>query len=772
MQDYNAYLPDPAQPVNPQAFLGGLPYNCPIQVQGVSASQNMQQLVPLVIGHAINAVQNNAGKNPIRGYYFNVISRNGWNNQELATLITGTCQLAELYIVMHRMPPEQAVLMAADKMSGWMTALLIQQNPQAFQNYLSPQVQQDTGIKLQEFAQASQEIQQMLGHQQSMQMQNGYQMAPGYNGVPNPGYPMNTGGYPPANMAGRGYPPAPTGGRGYPGPAGYGHNAPHPSQMGNRGQVGSMWTNPHNAGPPPMAAGANLGRGLKPRGASGPPQVEELTMSPDGTSEHVGWDHPTPPAGHRSMASGARHIPSHPLANQGHPQPTVAHGGPMPVGPESIFTNPSLVTNNQQQPTHVPCVEGEEWPKMSATPGRPYDSILLKDGSELRPACISGWTMTFREEMPYHVVYDPTVHMLFHLRTPDGTVRETIKEKTDAMGYLENELDPKLRALAIEQAQKSSPQVVGQNWDLASKLRPHPLQPVATDTVVAQPEAEEEAADGEEILPHVLPSVFQAHSLREAEVKLSVLSNTDASLKSSNGFLEFYYDEITPVEVENGNLLELMNELSQAVTFEEVHAKLAADRDKYPAAVFKTIDERLAVSISEAMDKNMSLTGWSITSFSDDYYDLLQALESKYSKSLVETLQEHAEEIINATLSVLTGGELLEYVTSLGGVAEETAPEKDGTRNVSANLLAFRSRTSITRVPWNRAALSMDIGNGGVIPKGIMGDLYKAVDSIFDRTLDMPVTFARRYIQTADKQLLEVRRGYLGVDSLLIFEVK
>ena len=49
MQDYNAYLPDPAQPVNPQAFLGGLPYNCPIQVQGVSASQNMQQLVPLVM---------------------------------------------------------------------------------------------------------------------------------------------------------------------------------------------------------------------------------------------------------------------------------------------------------------------------------------------------------------------------------------------------------------------------------------------------------------------------------------------------------------------------------------------------------------------------------------------------------------------------------------------------------------------------------------------------------------------------------------------------
>lgn len=755
MQVQSTALPDPRLPPNQQAMLPGLPYQCPLQVN-VQLSPTMQQMLPMITGHAINAVQQNAARNPIRSFYFNILSRNNWNNVEVANLITGVSQLAEMYILYNRMTPDQAIAAAADKLAGWMTALLVQQYPQQLTPLLTQEQMNSTQQMLAEFAQVQQQIQQFTMSQSPQQMmQNGYQQHGGYQ---QGGYPQ--GGYPPPGPP-RGYPQM---GGGYPGPGtAYGRpGGPPPGMMGHRQVGGSIWAQGNNGVPAPT--GAQLGTGLRPRVNAKPPQVEELVMEANGTRTAAVWDHPTPPSGHRPMPAGmpARTIPPHPMQNQRHTQQHTA--APAVVG-TSVFANPQPVASQEELPTHLSIAPDKPWPKFSTKPGRPYDSILLEDGSELRPASLSGWTRTFREEMPYHLLYDPLLYVLFHLRKPDGTIVETIKEKTEAMAYLDHELDPKLRAAALERAAQSSEQVVGVNWELASKLRPHPLQPAATPNVVTTPDTGDEAQDSE-VTPRVLNNVLQAHSLREAEVKLSVLSNSDASLKTENGLIEFYFDEVTPVVSDDTGMIDLIRQMSEVASYSELHTALVENKTDIPEALFKAIDERLAKGVSDALSKNMSLEGWSITSFVDDYHDLVKLLKDKFSEHLVNTFNDHGSEVINAALAVLSGNALVDYLRSVG--SDVDYPKED--EEVEAGLVAFCNRTSVTRVPWRKADLSIDLTSGGVIPEKTMPELYRAVDSIFDRTVDLPITFARRYIETADKQLLELRRGYFGTDCLLMFE--
>lgn len=326
------------------------------------------------------------------------------------------------------------------------------------------------------------------------------------------------------------------------------------------------------------------------------------------------------------------------------------------------------------------------------------------------------------------------------------------------MKYLDHELDPKLKA-QVREAEQDPDTVVAPDWGLAKALRPHPLAPASV------PADEQEASEGNDLPtgtePVVLDDVVQAHSLPEAEVKLNLIARNDEKLRGLKPPFEFYFDQITPIPVEK-NEINTVRAMDNCQTYSALREKMFEAKDRLPEAVWRAIDERITKAINEALTKNLSLKGWAIDTFYDDYPDLVDALQSSYSEQLVGIFEGHSTQVIGSALSVLSGESFAKYLRTIQG-------DSNG-KDSGGRLLAFRDRCSVTYVPWKYSELSLDLTRGGMVPEAEMPELYAAMDAILERTFDHPVTFARRYLMTTDKKLIEVRRGYLGKESVLLFD--
>lgn len=741
----------------------GLPYNPPF-VAPVQVPQHMQQFLPALTGFAMLEVQQSAGKNQWRQYYANVVSQNNWQNDAFMQLVSGIAEYAEFLMSNQRMQPEQALQQAASEMTSIMTAMVAQQNQAQLAQYSTPGMLQNAQELFARFQQIRDAV---LQHQQRQQFGGGMPGqgmwgAPGNVGYHNPavpawaqnngtapmgGYNMNRG---PMNPA--------YGNPGYGNPVygnpGYRNPNMHPSQMAHRQGGRDVW----QAGPGPFQPNQHHDNGMPATGmrrrnrqseetSNRNTQNEELSMGADGRKEHRTW----------TTGDNVNHSPF-----QGFPETgAVAPASPFQNGPFNHSNRSRRAEEAQAEaaPTHVSLSSDQEWPKV-ADPTRPWDSVLLEDGTELRPAFKSGWKATLDSEHPYHLVYDTTKFMLFHVHRPDGRVYETLRERTPEMDYLQNELDPKARAAEREIREGQSKQVVTPNWGLAEKLRPHTVKPMAVQADESVPESQDLASERE---PRALTEVIQAHSLQEAEVKLALYAKDDPLLRDLKAPMEFYYDEITPILTNNAGTVQVVRDLCTAPSYADLLQQLGDVRYQVDDQTWEQLDKRMTAAVNEVLAKNLSLEGWKIDSFVEDYTDLCEALESSFGKDLVDTFNGYGTEVINSAISVLSDEDFKTYLAKMSTSQDDTV---DNTR-----WLAFRERISVTQVPWKKSELDLDLSHGGVIPETQMPQLYAAVDAIFERTLDHPVTFARRYLQTADKKLIELRHGYLGKNSLMMFEV-
>lgn len=717
-------LPVPITPLNQQfaVQMNQLPMNPPV-VPNINIGALQQYLQPIT-GYSMGVVQQYAAKNALRSFLFNLLSRNGWQNPEFEQFVSGVAQLAELFgMTINGIQVEQAVQKAAEEMASMQACIYAAQNEQAFVQFVDQRLANDIGVELRKYQTYQAQFQRLA------------QPQPAFGGG-------GMGGWPQQNTAvGRGYQPQQGRGVQFVG----GNNAPRqmgqmwgnsPANNAVRGNSGGMWGNPQDNSP--RFGGSTLGGGAAGGFGGGlgrRAQVEEVTLDAQGGDfRQFGTN----------QQGQFSELPQEPVVER------------RPITPAS------RQSSFQQGPSHVAVSAESEWPKV-ANPLRPWDSVLMEDGTEIRPAHISGWTKTVTEDQPYHLVYDPNQYMLFHVRLPNGDVQEKLYPRSEDMGYLDHELDPKLKAQVREVEQEGSGQVVAPNWGLAQALRPHPLHAASVPASQESSEATE-STDIPSDQPVVFEEVIQAHSLAEAEVKLSFLARGDEQLRGLKPPYEFYFDQITPITVEK-NEINTVRQLADCQTYESLLNKLYEVKPRLPEAVWAAVDERLTKNLNEALEKNLTLEGWSIDSFFGDFEDLLAALRPVRGDLLVDTFVEYAPEVIHSALSVLSGESFAKYLRAARGDSENG-------KDLGQHLLAFRDRTSVTYVPWKYSDLSLDLTHGGLVPENDMPELYAALEAILARTLDLPVTFAHRYIVTADKKTLEVRRGYLGKDSILLFEVK
>ena len=694
MQSYHNGPPVPVGPPDSSQFIHNA-YQPPQHAIVPIPNPALQQYVHAVSGMAIWEAQQQCQKNELRSFFWNLISRNQFQNNDFHQFVTLVADYAEFLMYSRRMPIEQALQEAVRGMSDMLVAVTAQNHWQWLRQCIGPDQQQSISELLSAFQQT------MAAMDQN----------------------RNMGGHmpPPNNFGGR---PSGTGMGVYAGgQVGYAPSRSAPAPMGGMG-AGSMFG--PRTGPVPLSDTTQVGMHQVMTTRSRP-GVQEISMTPGRGAAVVYTPNASIPPG---LMSGTD------------PAAAAAVTGPVP-GDFSSYV----------------AVDHSGWPRVK-DPLRPYDSMALKDGSEMRPARLSGWTTTRTDRAPYRLAYDYSKYVLFHVRFPDGRVAEMLKEKTEDMDYLENELNNELRAGARSQAQRESGTVMVPNWSLPERLRQKPGTSVAL-----LPAEEEEGLDNDvPVAPvTVLDDVIQAHSLQEAFIKLTASVDKGTLPDAGERPIEFYFDKISP-ESTDKDYINAVRVLDNITSFAVLKAKMAAIKDRVPEVVFRLIDKRITDGLNHALKQAMGLTGWGVDSFFEDYDDLKALLAKKQGDVVVDVLEERATEVIAANLSVLSGDSYQKYLNWVG-------VEQDEEGEPSIHFLAFRDRCSVTQVPWKLEDLTLDINGGSVIPADKMPGLYNAVDAIFTRTLDVPVAFSHRYLMTVDRRLIEMRQGYFGKGSYLLFEI-
>lgn len=715
-----------------QAQQPSLPHSPPFVIQ-IQLSQQLQPMLPFITGITMKRVADNAAsnKNALRAFLGQILSQNNWQNQEFAQLVQQVGWMGEYYIHTDprlRQQPEQAFDTAVEDCSRHLMARYAQEYHGQLANYIT----QDIAMELNKAAAGAQQwaAEMRRFHQQLAGAVQQF-APPAYGG--GPGYmqqqqqqPMPVNG--PSWLGGgpQQQPMYPNNGYvggvqrvAYATPQ---HQQPYQQQpaYGGRHAVSSYGGNaPYSA---PGFAGNEMKGGLKPRRASNPDTNTMLSMDPNGKRELRTWS----------------------AEEEAHRLEVERHTG----------TQRNTGTFQFNPPNATPLVETapqyETWPKLD-NPERPFDGMTFEDGTYMKPAATSGWVKTFDPSKPYTPIYNPEKFILFHLKRPDGTVLEQLEPRTDEMDmdYVQHETDPKLRAAALEQRRSDSGEIVPE-WKLATHMRESNREGM----YVSAPNENKAEDDLPVSQPRVLESVPITHSLQEGLLKLSGFAKS--SEVEPGQLVEMVFEVVTPL-MTTGDLGSVMKIFESATSFEEFRTRLYDHREALTDEVAALIDQRLTASINDGLRYHMGLAHLYIDSFADDYIDLLGVLKNQYGEGLVNSFVENAPEMIGRSMAVLTDSSLASYLTT----------QNIGDVDVANCMLVFRDRCNVTQVPWSLADMKIDLSHANLIPESMV-DFREAVLAIFSRTEDWPVSFAHRYLQTSDKKLLELRRGYLDENAYLI----
>lgn len=129
-------------PVNPERVEGpyynGLPMNIPFQPQ-LNVPPHIQQIAGLTMGVLIMVLQDNAQKNPLRTFLFNLASMNNYRNETFEELLVTTLEYVDhLMAIQKYRRVEDAIDHAAKEVCAIMSSLNVQRFP-ALQRYITDQ---------------------------------------------------------------------------------------------------------------------------------------------------------------------------------------------------------------------------------------------------------------------------------------------------------------------------------------------------------------------------------------------------------------------------------------------------------------------------------------------------------------------------------------------------------------------------------------------------------------------------------------------------------
>lgn len=463
---------------------------------------------------------------------------------------------------------------------------------------------------------------------------------------------------------------------------------------------------------------------------------------------------------------------------------------------------------------------------------RPFDLIVTEDGVEVSPAGLKHATFTGTAEAPYPMAYDPALYLLTYVKTPNGVVQESLVEWNPQMDYLDHELNGGLAAKERQRRLTQSGKKVASGWVLTQALTPNwnnTMSTVDEDVIAGLPE-NAELVDME-ITPYsadpadVIVVDTLTSGIRKGTEGLKLAGAPGLSKTSIEMYLAIPQLFVFPSE----EWAQKAAELADSDSLDDLHKRLSEFKDMDDEEVLNALDLRVTAVINSSLTDGMSMSKWSIDSFLSDWDDLKAELVGQFgSEEMLDILMENSTSIIDATFSRMDSIATQSYLTELGFfdprhaadleaknellelAAEEDAAEasekagldnppgegelptatetesvestETATEVVDAgeeeeeveftfpNVVVFVDRVSITTIPQTREEISLRLDTGCLIVPEYQPALHAAVSAIFARTMELKMVYKHRYIMTADRKFLELKRGLLTDSALLIFD--
>jgi len=557
MQYNQAALPFSVDSYDPNAIDHNLPQSTwpwpPLNVQYLSTG-GMQQVAIQFRSMVQSRVTNYSA---LHTFQFNRFAYNNFENQDYNGWVQLTAEFVE-YLMMNQNEPEQQAVGKA------VTYI-----------YLA-----SLGVTLNEYPQLAQYISREVYDQAMAEAQRGANIMRDIEGWKKGGMQANRpqGGSPYGQPTGSPYAHG-GGGQNLP-PVG----GPAPRQSMHPGaQMGAV---PHMAPTPRGSGGQQPHQG----GQTGPTRSAGRYFD-DGDSPNT-WT-----AGQPLQA--AKEQPQQPAAN---PQGVSFEDTNLPV-PATL--DDVVVDPNYYHPTG-----------MKFDLKRPYDLIYNPGGVEIRPAHLTDWTRTRRDDTPYATAYDPTTHILFYVKWPDGVVDEIIMEITQEMNYLTHEINRRLRHSHTPSNGKVVPDTTKVlDYDA-------PAKPVAE----VRKALDEKTITEDSLSPVILDGLFTASSDAENEYEARRVLLEELDLPEDTETVpahEYITTKVAPLSLppEGRERLELLSSC-ESMSLLAKGLDTAAEEGLLPTRAYRIINDQLTTAVNALLKDNLSLD-LEIESFIDDIEELL-----------------------------------------------------------------------------------------------------------------------------------------------------
>lgn len=488
----------------------------------------------------------------------------------------------------------------------------------------------------------------------------------------------------------------------------------------------------------------------------------------------------------RQAPSAASSIAQMGMAAQQVQQTPTGQGTPLTPGSTGVTYDPKDFSETHQ-PSHVRPVRGREAVPAASThpttqpteqvpaqvstsepepdsgivvvdPEHIWDEVLIRDsGAVLRPAFKSGWKPTWSIDEPHPILCDYSTHMLFHVKYPNGTVKEVLLKMEKEMEYLLNELDPALRQRALDAQDRADGWGDKPAWGLAQVFKPVAGEAYA-EPVPEAGEIEDVKAD----TPYAIPKVVQVASLDQALLVIAQAEKKNPQVKTEGG--EYYYDILTVIPTPSDHRA-LVSNVKDAMTVDEIVTAGQTAAKSADASVWRTLVSRATQRLNNGLRCHLSLEGWRVDDFFEDLLALKEALAVAYGNGLLPKLDMLARRVLDQAWAVVELQDAKDFL------ARRLLSEDQEELSVTVDeYLVLTERTSITRTQWASTEVPVDFRIGGAIPSEQMPELYRSLSALVERTMDYPVAFAHRYLLTQDGVALELYDGFLVDNSLLLYQ--
>lgn len=705
---------------NPQFFQNNLP-NQPCFVPQIPLiNPDMQSLVPAITGLTMLNLQQRSNQGPHRAYIYNLMSEQAYQNQNFMGLIKFITDMADYSIHFQRMQPQQAIDDAVNRGVQTIMAARVLEAAPAFMAYLPANVMQD-------FQNIVGESRQLAGALENyrMSVQTSY-----------PNQAMAYGG----GMA----------------------MMPNMQVQNNRPSAYS-YGNPATANP------AMLATAMAAMPAQAPVNARTSRYDLSGIVEPA----PVP-------ASQPTQQVSRPVKTVGNTKWGISSSRSMEKEPA-----PAPVPTPAPAPT-------TETPAPSTVKSRPYDYVEIDGGVVMRPAFLAtDWDKpTTDPTHPYLLAYDPSKYIMVHSRDLQGKILQHPIEWVPEMDYLKHELNEKLYGQEKARREVTSDKVKVYDWNLVRALTPKGSGVAEVDNTLKEglDSGEMKVTDLKSFEPDVT-AYITANDLKSGLDQADTMLRLEHREKLGGKTRELYFRFIKVVLAEDLIQAVQLDTLKTLQSLDDLHASMEeiwpntgeVDEDES----FTIVNDRITAAVNDALRDRMGLSNWNIDSFYSDWKDLLVELEKVYGDSYNKILTgEAGAELIRESLHTLIREDVKQYLkqtksdlSSAQDEAEaeetetetETLPKNEETADGSDEICLFTEQVSVTILPIDRSEIEVDLSQGNLITPEYTPGLYDTLASILKRTTSAEVSYRHRYLLTRDRKLLEVCKGLLMDDAILLF---